>query len=340
MASIKMTTISDIADAADVSPATVARVVHNRGYVSEEKRGVIERVISELGYVPNKVARGLRNSRTNLIGHVLPLSLDNPLFTRIGASLEEAAYKAGYHILTVMTQNNPEKERAMIEDLCGLMVEAIIFTTQTSCDTAFIRRIAARGISIIMIERPRDISDSDIILLDSYEGARLATEHIVECGHQKIAFIGRGPSWGDVEKKRYDGFLSTLSAHGLSCPEEWIRWMPDYHADFGLEACEQILSTGDPPSCIFATSDLLACGVLQCLHAHGLRVPGDVSLVGYDNTLSSLSTPKITSIDLQPEQVGIAAIDMILERTEGLRVGSKTVTLSPILIDRGSVRAL
>jgi len=338
LAEKEMVTIADIAAAACVSPATVARVVHDSGYVSSEKRTAIKRAIDELGYVPNKVARGLRNKRTNLIGHVLPLSSENPFFTRIAMAVEEAASQAGYHILTVVTQDSPEKERAMIEDLCGLMVEAIIFTAQTACDTAFIRQVVARGTPVVMIERPRDIPEIDIILLDSYEGSRVAAEHIAKRGHSQIGYISAIPSRGAVEHSRINGFVSTLKTHGLACQESWIRWTPDYFAEYGYQAMEEILGMDNRPSCMFITSDLLACGALQCLYRHGLRVPDDVSLVGYDNTLSALSTPPLTTIELQPAQVGAAAMDVVLERARGQRTGAKTVTLSPVLVDRGSVR--
>ena len=336
----KFTAIADIAAAAGVSPATVTRVVHGQRYVSDEKRAAVERAIDELGYVPNKVARGLRNKRTNLIGHVLPLSSENPFFARIAMAVEEAASRAGYNVLTVVTQDSPEKERAMIADLCGMMVEAIIFTAQTACDTAFISQVASRGTLVVMIERPRDIPEIDIILMDSYEGSRMAAEHIARRGHRRIGYIGAELSRGAVEHSRFNGFVSSLAAHDIACEEQWIRRTPDYFAKYGYKAMEALLDAEQRPSCAFITSDLLACGALQCLYSRGLRVPDDMSIVGYDNTLSALSAPPLTTIELQPAEVGAAAIDMVLERALGRRTGAKSVTLSPILIDRGSVRQL
>lgn len=334
---MSMVRISDISKAVHVSPATVARVVHNNGYVSDEKRKVIAQAIKDLGYVPNRVARGLRNQKTNYVGHVLPLSSVNPFFTRIGTAFHVAAEAAGYHVLTVVSQGNAEKERMMIEDLVGLMVEAIVFTAQTSCSTDVIRWVLSRGIPVIMIERPRDISNIDVVLLDSYEGSRLAIEHLISNGHRKIAFIGSKPEKHFVESQRYNGFTATMSQHDLKTPDHWIKLMYDYTVECGYSAMESILGSGDIPTSVFAASDLLACGVLQCLYQHGLRVPHDMSLVGYDNTLADLSVPALTSIELQPDQVGKSAIDLILERKKGFRIGAKTVTLIPRLVDRGSV---
>lgn len=340
MKSIRTVTIADVAQAAQVSPATVARVVHGRGYVSAQKRAAIEQSIRQLGYVPNQMARGLRNQKTNLIGHVLPLSSENPFFARVSASIEEEAYRSGFHVLTVVSQGNAEKERAMVEDVCGLMVEALIFTAQTSCDTSLIQWVLSRGIPVVMIERPRDIADIDVVLLDSMEGARLAAAHFVSKGHRDIAYIGAHPSRHQVENSRFNGFINALAAHKVSVPARWVQFTRDYDAAYGYEAMQRILSKGSPPSGVFAASDLLACGVLQCLHDRKLSVPDDISLIGYDNTLASLSAPPLTSIELQPSLIGRAAVDMVLERTQDRRMGAKTVTLSPVLTERESVRSL
>ena len=335
----KTTTIQDIAQLAEVSPATVARVVHGNGYVSEEKRRMIQRAIDELGYVPNKVAQGLRNRKTGLIGHVLPLPDDNPFFSRIGAALTEEAHLRGYHVLTVVS-GNAAKERALVEDLCGLMVEAIVFTAQTYCESALVEWVLSRGIPVVMIERPRGIAGVDAVLLDSLEGARLAAEHFVAMGHRDVGYIGAHPSRDQVETNRLNGFVQTLCAHQLSIPPRWLQFTADYTAEWGYRATERILSKGAPPSAVFVTSDLLALGALQCLHDHGLHVPEDVSLIGYDNTLSALSTPPLTTVELHPALVARTAIDMVLERTKDQRQGAKTVALSPVLIERRSVRNL
>jgi LacI family transcriptional regulator len=336
----KLVTIADIAARARVSPATAARVIHDQGHVSAAKRSQIERAVAELGYVPNRVARSLRNRRTNLIGHILPLSSDNPFFARIAMAVEEEAGRAGYHVLTAVTRGSPEKEQAMVEDLCGLMVEAIIFTAKTACDTAFIRRVVLRGTPVVMIERPRDIPEIDIILMDSDEGSRAAAEHIAGKGHAQIGYIGAELSRGAVEQSRFNGFMKALEAYGCACQPQWIRRTPDYDAAYGYQAMECLLAMERRPTCVFIASDLLASGVLQCLYQRRLRVPDDISLVGYDNTLSALSAPPLTTIELQPAQVGSAAMNMVVERVSGHRIGAKTVTLSPVLIDRDSVRRM
>ena len=124
----------------------------------------------------------------------------------------------------------------------------------------------------------------------------------------------------------------------LPIRKEWTILTDDYTANDGRMAMERILSAATLPSALLVTSDVLACGILQVLHEHNLRVPEDISLIGFDNTLSALSTPPLTTIDLQPEQIGITALEMISEQKDGKRKGSKSVILSAILLERTSVK--
>jgi DNA-binding LacI/PurR family transcriptional regulator len=332
--------ISDIAREAKVSPATVARVVNNNGYVSEEKRQLVSKAVDKLGYVPNKIASSLRNNKPNFIGHILPVSTENPFFARICNAVNETAEKAGYHVLTALRQMDTQKERVVIENLIGLMVDAIVFTGTTASDAATINWILSRDVPVVMVERPRRGSQCDAVLLDSASGASLATEHIIGSGHRDIGFIGVKYEEHEVEYQRYSGFSMAMSSHGLKPRDEWVRYAPDYTIECGRQAMEELLAQEQLPTAVFFTSDVLACGALQALYAKGLHVPEDMSVVGFDNTLSSLCSPQLTSIEMQLEQAGATAINMITERKKGSRVGVKTVMLSPILINRGSVKQL
>ena len=332
--------ISDIARAANVSPATVARVVNNNGYVSEEKRQLVNQAIDELGYVPNKIASGLRRSKPYFIGHVLQVSSENPFFARICNAVNETAEKAGYHVLTALKQTDVMKERAVIENLIGLMVDAIVFTGNTVSDAATINWILARDIPVVMVERPRHGSQVDAVLLDSFQGASMAMEHMIMKGHKDIGFLGLKYEKHEVEYQRYRGFSSAMAAHGLKIREEWVRYAPDYTVEYGRQAMAEMLLSKKLPTALFITSDVVACGALQALYEKGLHVPEDMSIVGFDNTLSSLCSPQLTSIEMQLEQAGATAVEMIMERKKGARVGVKTVMLSPILVDRGSVKQM
>ncbi|GHU83509.1 LacI family transcriptional regulator [Clostridia bacterium] len=332
--------IADIAAAANVSPATVARVVSNSGYVSEGKRQQVNRVIDELGYVPNRIASSLRKNKPYFIGHVMLVSSENPFFARIGSAVNDAAEKAGYHVLMASRQADAARERAVIENLLGLMVDAIIFTGDLSSDTKTINWVLSRGVPVVMVERPRHGSSVDAVLLDSYAGAAMAVEHIIAAGHRDIGFIGLKYQKPEVEYQRYNGFACAMRGAGLKIRSEWVRYASEYTVEDGRKATEELLAQNRLPTAVFVTSDVIACGALQAFYSKGMRVPEDMSIVGFDNTLSSLCTPPLTSIDMQLEQAGTTAVDMIVERKRDGREGVKTVTFSPVLINRGSVRQI
>ena len=332
--------IADIAKAASVSPATVTRVIHSNGYVSETKRQKVTQAIEQLGYVPNMIASGLRKRKPLFIGHVLPVSSENPFFARICNAVNETAESAGYHVLTALRQIEAAKERAVIENLIGLMVDAIVFTGNTASDVKAINWILSQGVPVVMVERPLRGSQVDAVLLDSTSGAALATSHIIIKGHTDIGFVGLKFEKHEVEYQRYQGFVSSLSAHGLKLKKEWVIYAPDYTVEYGRQAMNELLALENRPTAVFITSDVIACGALQALYEKGLHVPEDMSIVGFDNTLSSQCSPQLTSIEMQLEQAGATAVDMIVERKKGNRTGVKTVMLSPILVDRGSVKQI
>jgi len=332
--------ISDVAQEAGVSPATAARVISNKGYVSDKKRAQVEQAIKKLGYVPNRIASSLRTNKPYFIGHVVEMPAENPFFSVICNTINETAEKAGYHVLTALKQGTQAKERAVIENLISLMVDAMIFTGNTASDADTIDWIQSRGISVVMIERPSYGSRVDAVLLDSYRGATLAMEHMIARGHREIGFLGMKHGQHEVEYQRYHGYRTALADHGLEPGPEWVGFVPDYTVEHGRQAINEMLRGGKIPTSLFITSDVLACGALQALYEHGIKVPDDLSIVGFDNTLSSICSPRLTSIEMQLEQAGAAAVEMILERKEGLRTGVKKVMLSPVLVDRGSVRDL
>ena len=330
-------TIEDVAKEAKISTATVSRVIHNNGYVSKKSRNIILSAIKKLGYVPNKVASGLRSQKTNIIGHVMGLSSFNPLSARYADAIHEVFEKAGYHVLTVLLRGSGGCEQTIFDDLMGQMVDAIIINAIYTSENDIISRVVAQGVPVVMIERFRDISGIDIININNLEGAATATRHLIANGHLKIAFIGVYPGYGAVEKQRFAGFKQTMDYAGLEVPEHFVHLTSDYTIDCGYRVMESIYYNGDIPTALFTTSDLLACGALQSLYKHNIKVPDDISIVGYDNTLSRSGAPPFSSIEMHPEMIGEAALKMIEERNELSFKETKQFNITPTLIDRNSV---
>jgi LacI family transcriptional regulator len=330
--------MSDIAKAADVSLATVGRVLHKRGYVSAENREKIERLIQELGYVPNKMAQGLKNRQSKLIGHLVVFN-PNMLFAKISLAVTNSALEHGFHVLTMTAHPDMHEEEAQVNELIGHRVDGVIITSNLHIPKILIQKLVDLKIPVVMVERTYDLAHVDCVRVDDLSGSFKAVRHIIAKGHRRIGFIGMQLSH-PVESLRYQGYCEALQNTGIEKADQYICFMPEYSVEAGYKAIEALMKLGCPPTAVFATSDLFICGVLQYLYQHGKRVPDDLSLVGYDDTLSTLLAPPITSVGLSHAEIGKQAIDLLLQRMDDIQAPSRTVSIPTLLIDRQSVRSM
>ncbi len=328
--------MSDIAKAAGVSLATVGRVLHNNGYVSEEKRQEIERIIKETGYIPNRIAQGLKKSRSKIIGH-LTLFNPNMQYQEISSAVNAAAAESGYQVLTLTCHQGSGEEEQQINDLIGHRVDGVIITSYQALSQEWIGRLLERQIPVVMVERTYDMPLVDRIVVNDLAGSKEAVRHMLHKGHRRIAFVGAALDY-QVEKDRYAGYLEALKEAGIVPLEQWSQLMPGYSVEAGRKAIDELLHARVSPTAVFMTSDIFACGVLQVLYERGLRVPDDLSLIGYDNTLSALLSPPITSVGLPFEKIGDHAIRLLLRRMEDPGVSACSVGIDPFLMDRHTVR--
>lgn len=333
--------ITDIAKASGVSHATVARVIHKNGYVSEENRVKIERLIQEMGYIPNRAAQSLKGSPSQLIGHLTVFN-PNMLFTKISYAVNHAAVQQGFHILTMSSHPRMNEEEAQINELIGRRVDGVIITSNIFISRDLIQRLSALSIPVVMIERTLDIPYVDCIQVDDLNGSQRAVQHIIAKGHRRIGFIGSQTilPHSDVEHLRYQGYIHACHDSNLDIKDEYVCLTNEYSVEDGYQAAEALMKLANPPSAIFATSDIFIAGVLQCFQKHGVKVPDDVSLVGYDDTLSSLMAPPITSVGLSHDKIGERAIQLILRRMADWNVHSQCVKIETVLIDRHSVKPI
>jgi DNA-binding LacI/PurR family transcriptional regulator len=332
MANIKMI---DIAKAANVSLATVGRVIHNNGYVSETKRKEIKQTIKDMGYVPNKMAQAFKYSQSKLMGH-MTLFNQNMLYEQISAAVDKAAVSHGYHVLTLACHANQGEEAKQVEELIGQRVEGIIITSNSMIDRELITKLVDNKIPVVMIERTLDIPYVDRVMVDDLEGAYNAVTHILQNGHRLIGFIGEDLEH-EVEINRYNGYCKAVSDHGIPILPELIQLKPDYSIPSGYKATKALMEGTNPPTAIFVTSDIYACGVMQYLYEKNIRVPYDISIVGYDNTLSTMLAPAVNSVGLPYQEIGDWAIKLLLSRMENEKSAAQTVIINTRYIDRGTV---
>lgn len=321
----KSPTIKSVARKAGVSTATVARVMHNNGYVAEETRERVLEVVSETGYRINSIARSLKRNRSNIIGHLLKSTLPNPFFVKVARGVEAYTESKGYTTLTYNVQGDPSAERRGLETFLSWRVDAIIFSTPL--DQKNVEFALKSSIPVVQVERPVSLK-SDRITVNNYSGALAAVEHLLELGHRRIAYVGqkRGLLGNDladyVETERFSAYSDSLEKRGL-LDESLIALGKTYtlgdtsaQGD-GYYFMKRWLESKDLPSAVFASSDILAAGVLQAIHEYGLSVPKDISVVGYDDTFAPFLAPLLTTVRLPAHELGEAAAQMAIERLDG-----------------------
>lgn len=328
----KKPTLKDVAKHAGVSTATVARVLHNKGYVAAETQKQVERAIDDVGYRMNVLAQSLRQQRTRVIGNLLFAFHPNPFYGQVALGAEQNARQYGYSILDFSVQGDPERERIGVETLIRRQVDAILFITPVSASN--VQLAVDAGVPVVQVERNTRVQTS-MVLVDNYVGSVAATEHLLTLGHRRIAFIGstikHEPDGASalIDEQRLAGFVDTMRAYGLPVCEEWIG-LGEYFSSDGNDAygdgyrfaCQYL--DGDPrPTAIFAAGDFLAAGACQAIYERGLRVPNDISVVGYDDTLAVYLAPPLTTVAQPMFDLGKVASELAIAEIENLADGGK-----------------
>jgi LacI family transcriptional regulator len=327
-------TIGMVADAAGVSPSTVSRVLNGTAVVSDDKKQAIDAAISKLGFVPNPIARGLAGGRTFSIG-VVTQALESPFYGAAMRGIEDELLPAGYSALFVSGHWNAVAEARCIDVLRSRRVDGIIVVTGRLSDQAL--RTCAKNLPVVATGRTLKAPGLFAMNYDNFEGGRLATDHLLKLGHRRIAFIAGAPGHPDSED-RHRGYASALEAAGVVYDPTLVE--PGlYHEASGLQAVERLLNGKRRFTAIFAANDQMAAGAMLGLHRHSLKVPGDVSLVGFDDVPSSaFMLPPLTTVHYAAQDVGRLAASAMLQMLQG----QKPVVDAPVprIIVRESTRSL
>ena len=306
-------TLGMVAQACGVSPSTVSRILNGTAVVSPEKREAVDRAIAELGFVPNPIARGLAGGRTMSVG-VVTQAIDSPFYGLALRGMEEELSPAGYSPLFVSGHWNEQEEARCIDVLRSRRVDGIIVLTGRLSDEA----LCSLAQSMPVVVTGRTLSAPHLYSLDfnNFEGARLATDHLLTLGHRNIAFIAGAPGHPD-SAERLGGYKSALKAAGVKFNPKLVR--PGmYHEESGLLAMEGLVQSGEPFTAIFAANDQMAFGAALALHRCGLRVPEDVSLVGLDDLPGAAhAIPPLTTIHHAAKEIGHSAAKALLQLLSG-----------------------
>ncbi len=326
-----MATIQDVARMAGVSTATVSRVVNNRQLVSEKTALKVEQAITELNYEPSVLGRNLRTSESRLLLVLIP-SIANPFYTEIIRGIEDAAIDQGYNILLCETGSDPKREDIYMNLVRNRMADGII-----SMDPAVnkVRLVElAKNHPIIQCSEYDKDGVISYVTIDSELAAYDAVTYLLEQGHRKIGFINSDNQYL-YARDRYSGYVKALGEFDLSIHKDWIVHVERVGFEDGQLAMAKILATEDKPTAVFADSDMLAVGALKEIHKHGLTVPQDIALVGFDNIeFSAMSQPTLTTVSQPMYQMGKESAMMLIHKIKGMPIDN--VVLAHELLIRES----
>jgi LacI family transcriptional regulator len=324
-------TVRTVAALAGVSIASASRVLNGVGGSSETSRRVRE-AAAEVGYVPNAIARSLQARRTGLLALAVA-DIGNPVYVEMMRAIEEVAKGAGYQLLVHATGADPAGETALLEGLARRYVDGMILSPLRISD-GHISALGRSPVPVAVVGQLADEAPFDNVRADSHAGVLLAIEHLARTGRRRIAFVN-GATDTLPGAARMAAYRAALGVVGLAYDEDLVE-IGDFHYEQGRAATARLLARTRPDA-IFCANDLIAAGALHELLAGGLRVPGDVALVGMDDTaLAQMSFPQISSVSLGAAQRGRLAAGLLLSRLEDPRLAPRRVTVAPTLTVRAS----
>ncbi len=304
-------TILDVAKRADVAPITVSRVINNSAHVSPQTRARVEEAIRELGYRPNRLARGLRLKQT----HTLALAvtdITNPFWTTIVRGVEDAAHQSGFSVILCNTDESEEKQNQYLDVLVQKQVDGILLAPVCASDELcdWIEKLA---IPVVMLDRRIPFAQVDVVRGDSEDGAYRLVQHLIALGHRRIAILS-GPKEVSTAQDRVAGYCRALAENGLEICQDWIQYGKFSQAS-GYEMARQVLGICPCPTALFAANNFIAAGALRALYDLGLKVPEDVSVVAFDDVTNGQPVePFLTAADQPAYEMGRRATELLLAR--------------------------
>jgi DNA-binding LacI/PurR family transcriptional regulator len=321
-------TIRDVAKKADVSVATVSRVLNGTANVNDSKKRKVEVAIEELGYRPNSIARSLSKKQTNTIGLILP-SIVNPFFNEIAEAVEKRAHYRGYKVILCNSSNDAEKERNYIRSLIQNQIDGFVIISDNK---------AENDIKVPVVYLDRYGVDMDqkhpIIRSNHYQGGYQAGKHLIEKGCKKIAYIGK-KKLHDDKNERIDGFIDSAEKYDV----DWENVFCEYEYESGRKGVSELFEKRQDIEGIFAGNDLIAYAVIREAFERNIRIPEELQIVGYDDILfSKLLTPALTTIAQPVKTLGELAVDVIVEILSDKNYYSDDIVLPVNLVKRSTTK--
>ena len=331
----KPSSLIDVARRAKVNISTVSRTINQTGKIGPETQARVMKAMRELGYKPNRVARRLRTreSSSHLLGLIIP-NIQNIFFADLARGVEDVAYKSNYAVLLCNYDEDEVKERFYLDVLQSESVDGIILPPIHETDPAVLQ-VVRNGTPVVCVDRSLSSGNLDKVEVDNHTGALKAVEHIISRGHRRIGLIG-GPTDSSTGRERLRGYKDAHAQAGLAVKPELVRF-GNYKQESGQSLAHELLSLSDPPTALFVCNGLMTAGALEAIAAHGLKIPKQVAIVGFDDLpLADVFNPPLTVVRQPAYEVGKYAAELLLKRIEDAKRPATSLKLMPELIIRNS----
>ncbi len=330
-----MSTIKDVAKLAGVSPSTVSRTLSNRIFVEEETRQKVLKAVEELGYHPNIMARGLKEGKTRILGFMVP-DINSLFYPMIMKEVERCASKKGYSLILINNDESLEKEKQALASFAGGRADGIMCMSVEDDIRHLEKFQKEQKIPVVLVNRSGGKSMSSVSIDNEY-GGYLMTKYLLEHGHSRITGM-----FGDLNKERfrerYAGCKRAMEEYGVSDYEKSFIYNVNSVEEAYWRTCE-ILKSSDRPTAFFASMDILAIGIYSGINASGLRIPEDVSVVGFDNIfMAQYMIPGLTTYNFSVDSVAEVSVDLLLKQIENPNCRKKHIIQKGNLLERGSVK--
>jgi LacI family transcriptional regulator len=329
-----MATIYDVARRAEVSAATVSRVLNGHSSVDPQLAERVRVAVAELDYRPSALARNLRRSRTSLWAVIIS-DVGNPFFTSLVRGVEDVAQSSGYSVVLCNSDEDPDKESNYVSVALAEQVAGVIMSP--SGQPAAAARLLDAGTPLVLIDRELPDVRADSVLVDNEHGAAEATAHLLSGGYQRIACV-TGPESVSTARRRLRGYQLAIADGGGSYDESLVRY-GDFRETGGYQAMAGLLDLPEPPDAVFVANNLMAVGALECLRARGVTVPDQIGVVGFDDLpWSDLVRPPLTTVSQPTYELGQVAAQLLTERISDRSREPTTVVLKTELHVRATSR--
>jgi len=303
--------------------------------VNETTRQRVQKGIAELGYIPNQLASGLSRRKTRTFGVIVP-DIVNPFWTHVVRGTEEAAWRAGYHVILCNTHANLERERGYANDMLAFQVDGILIGPVGDQSQPILKLFNRNNVPFVLIDRSAAGFPGDIVQGDSFSGAQRVVQHLIDLGHRRIAMINESGSLSTA-RDRLSGYRKALEDSGINVETSLIVETSTIDTALACRATLELLDLYEPPTAIFAINNIAAIGVTEAAHERGLNVPGDIAVACFDDDYATRFRPFFTSIVQPAETFGTVATQLLLDRLSGhVEERSRNVVLPADLVIRES----